>query len=130
MKYIIKLLISKSVKNRVKHLDCLPNISLQQFVSEFCTVNVNCGRRTGKTTSIYELAGKDDVIVISHARLMDTMPDTKATVLVEFAAGKTGKRFNTIYIDEPTLFSDLGKAISNLVKDKNQTLVIVGGHRI
>lgn len=85
------------------------------FAREFCTVHLDMGRRTGKTTYIKQHAGPDDVTIVMTA---ETRRREFVSVWGEvFAAhevaddrfwmsrrGKSlGSPSNIVYIDEPEL---------------------------
>lgn len=92
------------------------SVGQNEFASDFKTIHLNVGRRTGKSTAIMTLARKSDLIVVhnedSKRRLKYENPHCLATFnsIHDVVLGSIGLRgnipartFDYVWIDEPNL---------------------------
>lgn len=116
--------------------------SAAHYAREYCTIHLNIGRQSGKTTYIIENATKNDLIVVCNRAMHDYILDQswhkqgRAPTLNIFVASAhidnlLGREFQTIYVDEPTHCFEkikrmkLYEATASKVVE-NQTFILLG----
>ena len=73
-----------------------------RYAVDFCSVKIDLGRQTGKTSYIKKYASADDLWVVKNVRYKkDFARDTLATVKTfEECEVRGGRRYNNIFVDE------------------------------
>lgn len=125
-KSIMEQILTEMEANALRFEDDKTELEPQAYVSEFRTIHLGYGRRIGKTRYIVDTAVEGDVILLGRA-ILKQLYTTKADILISSGIKKdVDKRYNTIFVDEPNLHHDLKVALSRLVKDYDQTVIMVG----
>lgn len=103
---IVNEMIKENLRLRKRYEDVKGNISLISYAIDLCTVNVDLGRRCGKTTYINKHATKQDLVVVSH-RIQYPKPEWSNTnvCLLENVMTHSfrGRTFDNIYVDNSRL---------------------------
>jgi hypothetical protein len=103
------LRVNKEIRHQFGDSRCMSAIA---YAREFCTVHVNPGRRTGKTSWALENVEKGDVIIVhNHHRQKILATQTRALVysvgtLTHSDDGR-GLHSRRVIIDEPALISSV-----------------------
>jgi hypothetical protein len=123
-------ILNKIHRSRVKK----EIFSKQHYAKEFCTIKCDIGRQTGKTTYILNRSTKNDLI-ITHSysaanRLIMERTQAKVTtidiLMNDLIDNSNSKIYETIYIDEPTMSLKNIDIYYFLVKNYEQTFVLLG----
>ncbi len=108
------------------------------FAEQFCTVQINLGRKKGMTDYIAEAAKSGDLVVvsfpnlISYLRNLGCIADRIISIrdLLSFCSPVPIDRHDTIWVDNPNdCFYRLGDKTNFYQKtafDKNQTFILLG----
>ena len=100
-------------------------LSPYEYVREFRTIHLDYGRRTGKTTYINSHAGENDFILIPKLTWSFLYPD-KNIGTENILSNANTPTFNTIYVDEPKLHNKLDACLKKLIKNHEQTIIMLG----
>lgn len=120
--------------------------SATAFAMEACTVHINVGRRTGKSTYINKVVKPKDLIIVHDFVTKDMLLDLRKSIgnadefyqviTAHTLKGMDRKYFietqfpDTIYIDEPELVSrviPVAEIYDRLTtRDRDQTFVLLG----
>jgi len=131
-------------KQFTKHVDSMGTIS---FAYEFCTVQVNAGRQTGKTSYIASRARPGDLVVVANTAMKKHFRDYYALQdgIEVFTADDVDKmdspitralrinqtvNFKNVYVDEPKLvFAGVMQHVfyKNLTNEDDETTFVMLG---
>jgi hypothetical protein len=139
---IVDTAVGFSVQNRRQYFEHFKQIRAGMhpaaFAREFCTVHIDLGRRTGKTTYIKQRAEPGDVIITMTADALrrdfsQIDVDCYAAWMIaaeRFQQSYRGKAPRLIFIDEPELVQHYCKleTIYNLFAGDtpDQTFILLG----
>lgn len=89
------------------------------WLREMSTVNLVVPRRVGKTSYIAKRARCADLVIVHNHEMKREYRDSRAQVitipeLMGLIRGRTGRGFNRVYIDEPSLVFKTGFSIDEL----------------
>jgi hypothetical protein len=130
---LLDRLIALNQSNRQRAFNLWPACLPAEWAMSFATVRCDVGRRSGKSTLIKSRATDRDLIVVANELVRRTsFADAGGVTVVTpsrvDATGK-GKRFRTIYVDEPSLvFRSIPQRhlYSALARDSEQTFILLG----
>lgn len=110
----------------------METVGWNSYCQDFCTVQANAGRRTGKSTFIRHAAKEGDVIVVSNMALFRNFHGfTSATVMIfeQVLHHRDRLKAATVFVDEPSLVLHM-TSISTLYgafeRNPDITFVLVG----
>jgi len=129
---LIELNHVKRIRERI--LRGIPDdIYLLSYLKEFCTIRVDIGRRTGKTSYIIKRANENSLVIVCNQkeknRLLGTLKND--TNIVTYSEVEThrfrghNKVYDFIFIDDIDAIN-LFLIYNTFGKDKSQTFVIFG----
>lgn len=107
-------------------------MSVGMYAREFCTVSVNVGRQTGKTTWITKSASSSDLVVVLNRVCGDIIGRScraKVVTLADidrFLIGKPPVRYSRIYVDDASFIGCLDKVYHSFAMDLDQTFLFLG----
>ena len=122
---IMSSILEEMEKNASRFEDDKNELSPYEYVSEFRTVHLNYGRRTGKTQYINFHASEEDFILIPELSWSRFYPDKNIGSETILSNSKL-PTFDTIYVDEPALHHKLDECLRKLIKNGDQTVIMVG----
>ena len=123
---IMKAVLEEMEKNAREFEEDKAELSPYEHVREFRTVHLNYGRRTGKTKYINSSVTEDDLILIPRLDFC-TLYKGKNIGSSQVLLNKNLPTFKTIYVDEPKLHTKLDDCLKKLIKNHDQTVIMVGG---
>lgn len=119
-------------ENAAKFADDKMELLPYQHVREFRTVHLSYGRRTGKTRHILTHATSKDVVLIPSTRFVELYRHLEKDRYPDIYSGsqvlkqKEVLRYPVIWVEEPVLHENLADVLKKLIKDYDQTVVMVG----
>jgi hypothetical protein len=104
-----------------------------RYAIEYCTITIDIGRQTGKSTYIKNNASPDTAVVVMNQKMKDLFKDCDLDVFtareVQFKKGVYNK-YKTIFVDEPSfVFRTIDKYelyahfVNNVL---DQTFILIG----
>jgi hypothetical protein len=112
--------------------EIIPAFGNTYWASEFCTVHVDIGRRSGKSRYIGTRATKDAIVIIHLMSLVKHHPAYKAAAGVftkeQILSGAARDlTFSMVYIDEPGFFDhEELRSIYQSLSGTERTFVLLG----
>jgi hypothetical protein len=135
MKELITLALEANRKHREKFKDALQEMPLDyRTLRDYCTVRLDIGHRTGKTTAVIELAGPNDLIVVPNERVKYkyqrcvSLATCEAMGRLSTSTVLVGRAFDRIWVEETMLYSNgaLVAMYERLGHSYNQTFILLG----
>jgi hypothetical protein len=133
MKELITLALEANREHREKFKNALQEMPLDyRTLRDYCTVRLDIGHSTGKTTAIIELAGPNDLIVVPNERVKyrykESVTICESMRMVPSAKAPVGRAFDSIWVEETMLYSNgaLVAMYESLGHSYNQTFILLG----
>lgn len=109
---LIKFATDINFSNRSKWL-YEEQMNPEVYAREFKTIHINTGRRSGKTSAIFALGGRRDLVIVHNKatedRLKNDYPAFRgkisalSTFITSFEVVQRIENFDRVWIDEPSL---------------------------
>jgi len=137
--------VAFNIANQLKHEDIKQHLRNIQWLTEYCTVEINLGRRTGKSYYINKRATRADLVICmnnEHRRHVFkdcdniyTAADLGEIMEAGFFYRRTGiccprdVYWNKVYVDEPQLIfktKDSREYFFNLMESRCNQIIMLG----
>ena len=112
-------------KNAAQFEDDKKEFSPIEFIRELRTIHLGYGRRTGKTQYINKKLTDEDFILFPDLRFSRFYVNGNVGS-TEILNKEEIPRYKIIYVDEPALHNKLDECLNKLIKDHDQTVIMVG----
>lgn len=134
-------LVDDAIEFSKNNRRCYGGISLELLAKQICTVHINLGRGTGKSSYIHQRSSKNDLIVVPNYHKKEEMlkRGNSSTILTPMEIERTLRGnallFDNIWIDEPKMcfsrnIEDRIISLSHLyflcAKNVDQTYILLG----
>ena len=131
-KQIMGLILDEMEFNAESFSDDKVELSPDQFVSEFRTVHLSYGQRIGKTNYILSHANTEDLVLIPETRFRRLYEHLEKDHYPDIYSGSQilnqdeVMTYSVIWVEEPALHNKLDDCLEKLIKNHDQTVIMVG----
>ena len=101
--------IKLNLHNRVKHKKHSKFLYAPEFAHDYCTVRLDIGRRTGKTSFIAKWASNNDLVIVHNQHMKHDFKNSAATIYTTYESRNKMNLHNyfcNIYVDNASLIDN------------------------